>query len=85
MSGVPRMSAFSLSCACLRNVTAISPVSVGQDAEELLVARRDPRVELRRAPRAVGQVEVEEHVGDGAGVEPAPRAAARPARGRNAE
>ena len=49
MSGVPRISAFSLSCACSRNVTAISPVSVGEDVVELLVARRDPRVELRGA------------------------------------
>ena len=49
VSGVPRISAFSFSCACARNVTAISPVSVSQRAVELLVAHRDPRVELRGA------------------------------------
>jgi len=45
-----------------------------QDPEQLLVARRDERVELRGRTRAVRKVEVEQHVGDGAAVEPAPGA-----------
>ena len=44
----------------------------GQDVEQLLITRRDERVELRRAARAVREVEVEQDVGDRAAVEAAP-------------
>ena len=85
MSGVPRMSAFSFSCACSRNVTAIV-AGVGRErAVQLLMTGRDERVELRGAASAVGQVEVEDHVADHADVEPAPRHAVRLRAGRNAE
>ena len=40
-----------------------------EDVEELLVSRRDPRVELRGRAGTVGQVEVEQDVGYGALVE----------------
>ena len=47
-------------------------VSVSQRSVQLLVARRDPAVELRGRPRAVRKVEVDEHVGDRVRVQAAP-------------
>jgi hypothetical protein len=47
---------------------------VGRErAVELLVSRGDPRVELHRGPRSVGEIEVDERVGDGRGVDAATR------------